>query len=84
LLEHGIGTACMGRLVAEWTGSTRKKRSCLLANRLRHRYGVGCAVDSSDLLADPVCAELGIDGSWLEQTDRHAPGLVEVAKKILG
>jgi putative nucleotidyltransferase with HDIG domain len=163
LLEHGIGTASMARLVAEWTGldeeeafmygllhdigklvilkaahdvrrqsghpipeevidrvitelhatigahvlhrwrlpsmldepiifhhdwtlaSVEPKKAAVtyLANRLSHRYGFGCAVDSSDLLTDPVCKELGIDGSWLEQTDRHAPGLVDVAKKIL-
>jgi hypothetical protein len=31
-----------------------------------------------------VCAALNVDAGWLEQTDRHAPGLSEVAKKILG
>ena len=71
----------------DWTKATvdpKKAAVTYLANRLSHRYGFGTKVDPSDLLADPVCAELGIDGSWLEQTDRHAPGLVEVAKKILG
>jgi hypothetical protein len=37
-----------------------------------------------DLLPDPVCKELGLDQAWLDQTDKHAPGLVDVAKKILG
>jgi putative nucleotidyltransferase with HDIG domain len=55
-----------------------------LANRLSHRYGFGCAPDAGDLLDDPVCAELNVDESWLEQTDKRAPGLFEVAKKILG
>jgi beta-galactosidase/beta-glucuronidase len=54
------------------------------ANRLSHRYGFGCAPDGGDLLADPVCVELNVDEAWLEQTDKHAPGLFAVAKKILG
>jgi putative nucleotidyltransferase with HDIG domain len=56
-----------------------------LANRLSHRYGFGCDVERTDDLAlDPVCTQLKVDQAWIEQTDRHAPGLVEVAKKILG
>jgi HD-like signal output (HDOD) protein len=144
LLEHGIGTAYMARLVAEWVGldeeeafmygllhdigklvilkaahevrrqtgaavlrrwrlpsildepivchhdwtkathEPRKAAVTYMANRLSHRYGFGCEADPVDLLPDPVCKELGIDQAWLDQTDRHAPGLVDVAKKILG
>jgi putative nucleotidyltransferase with HDIG domain len=71
----------------DWTQATvapKKAAVTYFANRLSHRYGFGCVVDSSDLLLDPVCAELCIDQAWLDQTDRHAPGLVDVAKKILG
>ena len=71
----------------DWTRATeapRKAAVTYFANRLSHRYGFGCDADPVDLLADPVCKELGIDQAWLEQTDKHAPGLVDVAKKILG
>jgi putative nucleotidyltransferase with HDIG domain len=71
----------------DWTRATeapRKAAVTYFANRLSHRYGFGCDADPVDLLTDPVCKELGIDLAWLEQTDKHAPGLVDVAKKILG
>ena len=70
-----------------WQAATvapKKAAITYFANRLSHRYGFGCASDGPDLLADPVCAELNVDAVWLEQTDKHAPGLFEVAKKILG
>jgi putative nucleotidyltransferase with HDIG domain len=62
----------------------RKAAITYFANRLSHRYGFGCQAEAADLLADPVCAELKIDQAWLDQTDKHAPGLFAVAKKILG
>lgn len=71
----------------EWQAATvapKKAAITYFANRLSHRYGFGCAPDHADLLADPVCATLNVDAAWLEQTDKHAPGLFEVAKKILG
>src|SRR5206468_935314 len=71
----------------DWTKATHQRRKAAviyLANRLSHRYGFGCEPDPVDLLPDPVCAELAIDQAWLDQTDHHAPGLVDVAKKILG
>jgi putative nucleotidyltransferase with HDIG domain len=71
----------------DWTQAVHEPKKAAVtyfANRLSHRYGFGCEVDWSDLLPDPVCAELNIDQAWIEQTDRHAPGLVDVAKKILG
>jgi putative nucleotidyltransferase with HDIG domain len=71
----------------DWTQAVHEPKKAAVtyfANRLSHRYGFGCEVDWPDLLPDPVCAELKIDQAWIEQTDRHAPGLVDVAKKILG
>jgi HD-like signal output (HDOD) protein len=71
----------------DWQGATvdpKKAALTYFANRLSHRYGFGCEADASDLLEDPVCGKLGVDAAWLEQTDARAPGLVEVAKKILG
>ena len=62
----------------------KKAAITYFANRLSHRYGFGCAPETADLLADPVCAYLNVDAAWLDQTDKHAPGLFEVAKKILG
>jgi len=66
------------------TEAPKKAAITYFANKLSHRYGFGCAEDPADLLSDSVCHELGIDQAWLEQTDKHAPGLVDVAKKILG
>jgi putative nucleotidyltransferase with HDIG domain len=62
----------------------RKAAITYFANRLSHRYGFGCQKETADLLADTVCAVLNVDAACLEQTDKHAPGLFEVAKKILG
>lgn len=71
----------------DWQAATIDRRKAALtyfANRLSHRYGFGCEPDPADLAGDPACAELGIDAQWIADTDCHAPGLVEVAKKILG
>jgi putative nucleotidyltransferase with HDIG domain len=54
-----------------------------LANHLSHRYGFGCERREGDLLADPVCEELGIDATWIADTDAHAPGLYEIALQAL-
>ena len=62
----------------------KKAAITYFANRLSHRYGFGCEKETADLLADPVCGFLNVDAAWLEQTDKHAPGLFEVAKRILG
>ncbi|HEY8550412.1 MAG TPA: HDOD domain-containing protein [Vicinamibacterales bacterium] len=53
------------------------------ANQLAHRYGFGCDADGRDLLEDPVASYLGLDRTWLEHTDVHAPGLYDVARQIL-
>jgi putative nucleotidyltransferase with HDIG domain len=71
----------------DWQAATVARRAAALtylANRLSHRYGFGCTPDESDLLEDPVVAELQLGDGWLDETDCHAPGLVDVAKKILG
>jgi putative nucleotidyltransferase with HDIG domain len=71
----------------DWQAATVARRAAALtylANRLSHRYGFGCTPDESDLLDDPVVAELQLGDGWLDETDCHAPGLVDVAKKILG
>lgn len=62
----------------------REAAVCYLANRLSHRYGFGCAVDSTDLSSDEVLAVLGLDLEWLEATDSRAPGLFSVAQQSFG
>ena len=52
------------------------------ANRLAHRYGFGCTVDSDSPLDDPIFSKLGIDADFLAELDGKAPGLYEVARKI--
>ena len=156
LLEHGIGTAYMARLLAEWLGldeeeafmygllhdigklvilkaafasagrragrhdgrgarqrgraraaplaaAEHARRADRLPSRLdaRHR---GAPQGGGHVLRQPpepplrvwlrrrpggsavgsFCKELGIDRAGLDQTDKRAPGLVDVAKKILG
>jgi HD-like signal output (HDOD) protein len=61
----------------------RAARVAYAANRLAHRYGFGCPRDEFDPLGDPRIAEAGIDGEGLAQIDSHAPGLFEVARKIV-
>jgi len=72
----------------DWQAATTDRRKAAItyfANRLSHRYGFGCpAEDTIDLAGDAACAELGLDAAWLAEVDARAPGLVEVAKKILG
>jgi putative nucleotidyltransferase with HDIG domain len=54
------------------------------ANLLSHRYGFGCQPNEDDkFLEDAVAAYLGLDETWLEATDIHAPGLFKVAREIL-
>jgi putative nucleotidyltransferase with HDIG domain len=54
-----------------------------VANRLAHRYGFGCPADSANLLEDAVCVRVGLDEAWLADLDRRAPGLFQVARKIV-
>ncbi len=61
----------------------RETATVYLADLLSHRYGFGCEPNLADPLADPVCAELGVDAEWLKDTDLHAPGLYEVARQVL-
>lgn len=70
----------------DWRAATVEPKKAALtyfANRLSHRYGFGCPKDDANLLEDPVCEMLGVDAEWMEDADQHAPGLVDVAKKIL-
>lgn len=69
-----------------WQGATiapKKAALTYFANKLSHRYGFGVEPDQTELLDDPACAMLGIDAEWMEYADKHAPGLVDVAKTIL-
>jgi putative nucleotidyltransferase with HDIG domain len=71
----------------EWQKATvapRKAALTYLANRLSHRYGFGCEAEEFDPLTDPASIELGLDAAWLEQVDAKAPGLFDIARKILG
>lgn len=68
----------------EQAATARRQTAVLyLANILSHRYGFGCQRREDDPLADPVCAELGIDAAWMSDTDLHAPGLFEIARQGL-
>lgn len=53
------------------------------ANLFAHRYGFGCAAQPTDVLADPVSRDLGLDAEWVARLDERAPGLVEVARQSL-
>ncbi|MGC4082376.1 MAG: HDOD domain-containing protein [Vicinamibacterales bacterium] len=53
-----------------------------VANRLAHRYGFGCAPDSTDMLADPIFTGLGLDERFLERLDARAPFMQEIATAI--
>jgi putative nucleotidyltransferase with HDIG domain len=53
------------------------------ANILAHRFGFGCPALDVDVLADPVAKELGLNAEWVEEVAARAPGLVEVAGRIL-
>jgi putative nucleotidyltransferase with HDIG domain len=68
----------------ERTRTARRETAVVyLANQLSHRYGFGCEPAEEDPLADPVCAELGVDAAWLAETDVHAPELFEIARQGL-
>ena len=64
---------------------TRKKEAavCYAANQLAHRYGFGCESDGRNLLDDHVATYLGLDEAWLANADDRAPGLYDVARKVL-
>jgi hypothetical protein len=62
----------------------REAAVCHIANRLAHRYGMGCSADDSDdLLDDPFIRVIGGDATWLNRMDVWAPGLFEVARQII-
>jgi putative nucleotidyltransferase with HDIG domain len=64
---------------------TRKKEAavCYAANQLAHRYGFGCESDGRNLLDDHVSTFLGIDEKWMTMADERAPGLYDIARKVL-
>ena len=53
------------------------------ANRLAHRYGFGCAKEEVTLAAEPPFALVGITEKALARFDERAPGLFEIARKIV-
>jgi putative nucleotidyltransferase with HDIG domain len=67
----------------EWTEDYASATIIYSANRLAHRYGFGCEPDPSDILTDPVLAELGIDEMRLAALDAEAPALYNTTKHIL-
>lgn len=54
------------------------------ANRLAHRYGFGCEPETTDLLADPVMRELGLDEVSLAALDARAPQKFETIRNAIG
>lgn len=71
----------------DYAGASVHPRAALvayMANRLSHRYGFGVpAVDDPPLPQDPAFVALGLDEAWLADTDQRAPGLFEIARKML-
>ena len=53
------------------------------ANRLAHRYHFGCDPDSFEPLGDAVFMELGFSAHYLADLDAHAPGLYDVARRVI-
>ncbi len=68
---------------ARATVHPRAAMVCYMANRLSHRYGFGVPADDGDVTADPAFASLGLDAAWMADTDQRAPGLFEIARKML-
>ena len=65
---------------------TRKKEAAVgyAANRLAHRYGFGCESDGRRLLDDHVLYVPGPRRGVAElYADDRAPGLFDVARKVL-
>jgi HD-like signal output (HDOD) protein len=67
----------------EWAEDRVPATIVYAANRLAHRYGFGCDADASDLLEDPILAEVGVDTVRLAQLDATAPALYEKARQIV-
>jgi two-component system chemotaxis response regulator CheY len=57
-----------------------------VANRLSHRYGFGCPPDTDKdaLLADPVCAALGLNAQTLDRMDQEALSISATARHLVG
>jgi two-component system chemotaxis response regulator CheY len=56
-----------------------------VADRLSHRYGFGCPPDAEKdvLLADPVCAALGIDAPTLDRLDQESLSISVTAQHLV-
>jgi len=58
-----------------------------VANRLSHRYGLGCEAKSENteesFIDDPVCASLRISEAWLAEMDKTAKPLFQNMRKGL-
>jgi putative nucleotidyltransferase with HDIG domain len=61
----------------EWAEDRTPVTVVYAANRLAHRYGFGCEVDTCELLDDPIMGELGVDAAWLAELDAAAPAMYE-------
>jgi putative nucleotidyltransferase with HDIG domain len=53
------------------------------ANRLAHRYGFGCEVDTTDLLEDAIMADAGVDAARLAEIDSTSADLYESARHLV-
>jgi putative nucleotidyltransferase with HDIG domain len=53
------------------------------ANRLAHRYGFGCTKEEVTLEAEPLFSRVRITEKALARFDERAPGLFEIARKIV-
>lgn len=62
----------------------REAAVAYVANHLAHRYRFGCDSYEHDLLTDLAAQDLGLDADWLAGVDQRAPGLVEIARQVLG
>jgi putative nucleotidyltransferase with HDIG domain len=53
------------------------------ANRLAHKYGFGCPREAVELEQEPLFGNVRIDARALAKFDDRAPGLFEIARKII-
>lgn len=68
----------------DWAVDRTQVAIVYAANRLAHRYGFGCEMETSDLLDDPVLQELGIDEARLAVLDATAPTKFEAIRNAIG
>ena len=68
---------------AQATHRPREATIVYAANRLAHRYGFGCPREEVLLENEPLFAKVRIDERALAKFDDRAPGLFEIARKII-